>query len=368
MLYNLNINLNDYDFDSIDNIEHNNNFTVDIEVNHNHHYILDNGIISHNTLSILADNCTSGIEPLYKLRYRRKSRINKTIETFHYPLLKHIGEKVLEMTEDEIKKTYHYKETNEIDYKDRINLQSKIQEYTDVSISSTVNLPNSITVEDIYNIYLYAHEKKLKGITIFRDGCREGILSSIDDIDSIKENTILSKSQLDNLKKSASKLYLINKAQNRTIRRGFKVTGTWKGNKLYITLFHNNNNDITEVFVTLPKSSCKNQKGEYDTGMYLERSSTWELISRFISDSLTRGMTIDECLEQLEKSTSSLGDLSAVLCRAISNFRDSTPEDTKIKIKKEELKGEYCYSCKKYTIIREGGCNKCLSCGDSKCN
>ena len=61
----------------------------------------------------------------------------------------------------------------------RIEMQSVWQKYIDASISSTINLPNSATVEDVFNIYMYAWKKGLKGITVYRDGCkRNGVLTN----------------------------------------------------------------------------------------------------------------------------------------------------------------------------------------------
>ena len=66
-----------------------------------------------------------------------------------------------------------------LDYRERINMQSIWQQHIDASISSTVNVPNHFTVEETESLYFYAYEKGLKGITIFRDGCkRVGVLST----------------------------------------------------------------------------------------------------------------------------------------------------------------------------------------------
>ena len=59
-----------------------------------------------------------------------------------------------------------------LDYRQRIDMQSVWQEHIDASISATVNVPNSFTVEETERLYLYAYERGLKGITIFRDGCK----------------------------------------------------------------------------------------------------------------------------------------------------------------------------------------------------
>ena len=60
----------------------------------------------------------------------------------------------------------------DIDYKQRINMQAVWQKHIDASISSTVNVSNAFTVDDVMNLYTYAYQKGLKGVTLFRDGCR----------------------------------------------------------------------------------------------------------------------------------------------------------------------------------------------------
>jgi ribonucleoside-diphosphate reductase alpha chain len=71
-------------------------------------------------------------------------------------------------------------------FEERANVQSTIQKYVDTAISSTFNLPNSATVEDVMNIYMTAWEKKLKGATVFRDRCAKiGILLALMKIQKI---------------------------------------------------------------------------------------------------------------------------------------------------------------------------------------
>ena len=82
--------------------------------------------------------------------------------------------------------------TSNLAYKDRIYVQAAWQQYIDASISSTVNVPNEFTVEEVEDLYMYAWENGIKGITIYRDGCaRAGILttdkSKISKMDRIDE-------------------------------------------------------------------------------------------------------------------------------------------------------------------------------------
>jgi ribonucleoside-diphosphate reductase alpha chain len=69
--------------------------------------------------------------------------------------------------------------SQDLNYNERINMQSVWQKHIDASISSTINVPNNFTVEDVEDVYKKAWALGLKGVTIFRDGCaREGILST----------------------------------------------------------------------------------------------------------------------------------------------------------------------------------------------
>lgn len=83
-----------------------------------------------------------------------------------------------------------------LNYKDRVNMQAVWQSHIDASISSTVNVPNDFTKEQTYDLYMLAHDKGLKGITIFRDGCkRTGILniSNANNMEPLKEPEQLSR-------------------------------------------------------------------------------------------------------------------------------------------------------------------------------
>lgn len=71
---------------------------------------------------------------------------------------------------------------HEIPWRKRIDVQSAWQQYIDASISSTVNVPNHIQVRDIYDLYMYAWKSGLKGVTVYRDGCkRSGVLTNTSD-------------------------------------------------------------------------------------------------------------------------------------------------------------------------------------------
>lgn len=130
------------------------------------------------SISILLD-CSSGIEPNFEWHYKRK------VESM-YPEPKIINctagiIREFENAEPGVRIPDPFITAHEVNYLDRIEVQGAIQNYIDGSISSTVNLPHEATVDDVFNLYVTAWRKGLKGVTVYRDGCeREGVLTTKD--------------------------------------------------------------------------------------------------------------------------------------------------------------------------------------------
>ncbi len=130
---------------------------------------------------------SSGIEPVFAIYYNRRSESfgNKIFRVFHstieaYLDMKSLSDKAATASQEELKNllpTYFFRTAHVIDPMKRVEIQAVVQKYIDHSISSTVNLPEDIHPEVISEIYLYAWQKGLKGITVYRDGSRYPILS-----------------------------------------------------------------------------------------------------------------------------------------------------------------------------------------------
>lgn len=122
--------------------------------------------------------CSNGLEPIFQVSYTRKSESLHHEDTYYKvftPIVKDYMDRNNISREEDLPD--YFTTTSNLDYKERIHVQSVWQQYIDASISSTVNVPNEFTVEDVENLYMYAWEEGLKGITIYRDGCaRSGIL------------------------------------------------------------------------------------------------------------------------------------------------------------------------------------------------
>ena len=124
---------------------------------------------------------SGGVEPMFMLSYTRKTEtLNDGRETYykvHTPIVfKYMQENNIK---DEKDLPDYFVTAMDLNYEDRIKMQAVWQKHIDAAISSTVNLPESATVEEVKDLYVKAWENGLKGITIYRDNCeRTGILTS----------------------------------------------------------------------------------------------------------------------------------------------------------------------------------------------
>lgn len=120
---------------------------------------------------------STGCEPIYATSYTRKTESLVNEERYYKvytPIIKQLIDKGY--TEDNLP---NYVVTSEqIPYQSRIQIQATLQQYIDASISSTINLPETATVEDVANIYMEAWKNGLKGVTIYRSGCKRGAVLS----------------------------------------------------------------------------------------------------------------------------------------------------------------------------------------------
>lgn len=146
------------------------------------------------TLSLLT-RTSSGIEPVYMLGYTRRRKVVPGDPNAKVTFTDDLGDQWEEFTvhhprvldwmqvtgkSDPAESPYHGATANDIDWHKRIRMQSVVQKYTTHSISSTINLPSTATVDEVGGIYLEAWHHGLKGITVYRDGSRSGVLVATD--------------------------------------------------------------------------------------------------------------------------------------------------------------------------------------------
>ncbi|OUT39022.1 MAG: ribonucleoside-diphosphate reductase, adenosylcobalamin-dependent [bacterium TMED6] len=311
---------------------------------------------------------TSGVEPIFATSYKRRVKENTGYgKTFKEYKVYHPVIKKLYGTDENLPK--HVVTAHKIDPYFRVKMQGSIQKYIDSSISSTVNLPNEITVDTIADIYMTAYKAGLKGITVYREGSREGILITDDDSDPKKseENVKTSEKNIDKTPRSRPTQ---TKGVTRRIRTG---EGT-----LYITI-NEDQNGLCEVFTTIGKAGGN-------------AAAQSEAISRLISLSLRSGLDPKAIVRQLKgisgpNPTWENGRLILSTPDAIGKALDDyilerdkkpngeikknldSPRITLAQEKREETpEGMVCIECQNHSVFNEGGCLTCKECGWSKCD
>ena len=314
---------------------------------------------------------SGGIEPIYANYYERKTE-SLHGEDVYYKVYTKIVKDFMDghgISDDRLLPDY-FVTAMTLDYHQRIDMQSIWQRHIDASISSTVNVPSGFTVEETENLYLYAFEQGLKGITIFRDGCkRVGILNT-KETKKITAGEGLNRGELslvtDDVVGKKRKL----------------ITGC--GSLHCIALFDPHTGALLETYLSKGSTGgCNN----FMVGL-----------SRMISISARGGIDIETIVDQLNSSGScpsytarrvTRKDTSKGACcpmavgNALMDMYKEMQEELSQKEGKEE-KGKkipkpkavpvreetdkmYCPECGEPLVFEEG-CNICKSCGWSKCH
>ena len=302
---------------------------------------------------------TSGVEPIFATSYQRKVKKNdslgKEFDTFtvYHPVVKEM------FGTDENLPEYVITAHN-VDPYFRVKMQGVVQKYIDSSISSTVNLAEETTVDTVADIYMTAYKADLKGITVYREGSREGILIT-DDKSSEKEEQNSENAEM----KTARNRPSITEGKTRRMRTG---DGT-----LYVTV-NEDENGLCEVFTAIGKAG----------GTVAAQT---EAISRLISLALRSGIDPNSIINQLKgisgpNPTWEDGQLILstpdAIGRALETFvnGDSPSQEKKSQFEIAEQNptqkqareyGQHCSECDGSGIVNEGGCLVCKDCGWSKC-
>ncbi len=303
---------------------------------------------------------TSGVEPIFATSYKRKVKKNdslgKEFDTFtvYHPVVK-------EMFGTDENLPQYVVTAHNVDPYFRVKMQGVVQKYIDSSISSTVNLAEETTVDTVADIYMTAYKADLKGITVYREGSREGILIT-DDKSSENEE----KSSEDAEMKTARTRPSITEGRTRRMRTG---DGT-----LYVTV-NEDENGLCEVFTAIGKAG----------GTVAAQT---EAISRLISLALRSGVDPNSIINQLKgisgpNPTWEDGQLILstpdAIGRALETFvNGDSPsqekksqfeiaDETSAKVRQAKEYGQHCSECDGSGIVNEGGCLVCKDCGWSKC-
>ncbi len=374
---------------------------------------------------------TSGIEPAYLLHYKRRKKLRQTeIDAGarvdftdalgdrwqEYDVYHHGLKKWMEATgETDIEKSpYHKATSNDVDWVASVDLLAAAQNWTEHSISKTINLPNHVTVELVSEVYMRAWKLGIKGVTVYRDGCRDGVLVSADkdDFASMSDKQLhdainVSKKNIDALpdasKKRIAKMELELKKRagllddvvvdrhapkrpkqlvcdiNRTTVKGEKyvvLVGLLEGRPYEVFCGLSDKLEVPKKFEKgkLHKNG-KNKDGLSTYNLHIDLgvedelvvkdvatmfdNATYSTFTRMVSLSLRHGVPVQFVCEQMSKSIDEdMQSFAKVLSRVMKRY---IPDGTKPASEKA------CLGCGSPNVSYQEGCLVCLACGSSKC-
>jgi ribonucleoside-diphosphate reductase alpha chain len=326
----------------------------------------------------LLSSTTSGIEPLFQIGYTRRKKITHEDKNAKIDFIDNVGDKWQEFVvyhskikewmdisgESDVKKSPWYNCCAEdLNWTDRVKLQSIAQKHIDHAISSTLNLPEHVSVNKVAEIYEEAWKSGCKGITIYRKNCRTGVLVDTEDKNQIKIN------------------------YNDAPKRPKQIDGklhffTVKGEKYYVAVGLINNKEVYEIFTGFNKDKnqefipldakngiiIKNKRGDYTFREKITQEEyhlnnghsdqSAEALTRVISCALRHGSKLEFLIHQLEKTRGDLTSFAKCLARTLKVYLEDGIKIT----------GENCSNCGGTNLQRDSGCSVCKDCGTSKCS
>ncbi|TDU42712.1 ribonucleoside-diphosphate reductase class II [Gelidibacter sediminis] len=348
----------------------------------------------------LMTQTSSGIEPVFMPVYKRRRKVNPNDKearvdfvdevgdsweeyvVFHhrfkewmevngFDLTKNYAQKELDQL---IKKSPYYKATsNDVDWMSKVSMQGAVQKWVDHSISVTINLPNDATEDLVGKLYMEAWEVGCKGVTVYRDGSRSGVLISNDEKKDEDTETLTT---FPTKRPQVLKADVVRFQNNK--EKWIAFIGLIDGKPYEIftgladdedgiliprwanegVIIKNRNEDGTSRY----DFQYKNIRGYKTTieGLSHKFDPEYWNYAKLISSTLRHGMPIDKIVDlinSLQLDTESINTWKNGVVRALKRYvEDGT-----------QVKGQACSNCNSENLIYQEGCLTCKDCGSSKC-
>lgn len=345
----------------------------------------------------LMTQTTSGIEPVFLPVYKRRRKVNPNDKNVNVTFVDEVGDsweeyvvfhhrfkQWMEVNGIDTEKTYnqeeldkivkkspYYKATsNDVDWLSKVHLQGAVQKWVDHSISVTINLPNEVQEDLVGKLYLEAWKSGCKGVTVYRDGSRSGVLISNEPEAEetlthfpTKRPEVLEADVVrfqNNKEKWIAFIGLVDD-QPYEIFTGLSddedgiLIPRWAEDGLIIK---NREEDGTSRY----DFQYKNKRGYKTTieGLSHKFDPEYWNYAKLISSTLRHGMPIDKIVDlinSLQLEGESISTWKNGVARALKRYvADGTA-----------AKGQKCDSCKSTNLIYQEGCLTCKDCGSSKC-
>lgn len=331
------------------------------------------------TISQLA-GVSSGIEPVYNIYYQRKMKVSDPNEAtstdatgdmwksylvihpkFKYWFYEAYVDQWLDKTLEEysteeldklIKRSpYANSSAYQIDPVQKIKMQGRMQKWIDHSISVTHNLPKDTTIEYVDQLYRLAYQEGCKGMTIYRDGSREGVLT----INSDKKDDFTYHDAPKRPKDLPAELFHITvKGEKYVIVVGFM------DDKPYEIFARRDDNTYTETKGIIRK--IRKRRFDYITAhngipnLQDEENPFYKIVTIYTSALLRHGTKPEFIIHMIDKFDLDITSMVSAVQRILKKYIANDTETH-----------ENCPECGE-KLSYEGGCNVCKSCGYSKCS
>jgi ribonucleoside-diphosphate reductase alpha chain len=332
---------------------------------------------------------TSGIEPAFLLSYKRRKKITQGDLTSRVDFVDPLGDKWQEYTvyhhwfkkwmdvtgkSDPQESPYWGGTANDIDWVRSVDIQSAAQKWIDHSISKTCNLPNSATRETVNDVYMRAWRDGCKGFTVYRDGCRTGVLVSNEEPKKAAKRTEDGRTLPKRSKSLPCDIHRANIRVGDTSQAWLVLVGLDDGRPYEVfcgipelieipkkyktgTLVKNGKRDgVTTYNLLVPVDDTENLV--FKDVINLFDNPTQGAFTRTISLALRHEVPLQYVVEQLQKDKDSdMFSFGRVIARVLKGYiKDGT---------KSSEKG--CPECGNTELVYQEGCLSCSACGYSKC-
>ncbi|MBL7472124.1 adenosylcobalamin-dependent ribonucleoside-diphosphate reductase [Robertkochia sediminum] len=348
----------------------------------------------------LMTQTTSGIEPVFLPVYKRRRKVNPNDKDVRVDFVDEVGDSweeyivfhhrfkewmeangidttanysQEELNELVAKSPYYKATSNDVDWLSKVRLQGRVQKWVDHSISVTINLPADVNEQLVGELYLEAWRVGCKGVTVYRDGSRSGVLISADEKKE-EENDSLEHFPLTRPEVLEAEVVRFQNNKEKWIAFMGLIDG--KPYEVFTGLADDEDGILLPRWVTngyIIKNRNEDGTGRYDFQFENKRGykTTIEGLShkfdpeywnyaKLISSTLRHGMPIEKVVDlinSLQLDSESINTWKNGVARALKRF---VPDGT-------EIKGQTCSNCKGANLIYQEGCLTCKDCGSSKC-
>jgi ribonucleoside-diphosphate reductase alpha chain len=344
----------------------------------------------------LMTQTTSGIEPVFLPVYKRRRKVNPNDKDVRVDFVDEVGDHWEEYTvfhhkfktwmelngydtnreytqeelDEMVEKSPYYKATsNDVDWLSKVRMQGRIQKWVDHSISVTINLPSNATEELVGQLYFEAWKSGCKGVTVYRDGSRSGVLIS-------NNGTEKKKTGFPTKRPEVLEADVVRFQNNKEKWIAFIGLMDNKPYEIFTGLSDDEDGILLPRSVTggyILKSYDSDGNSRYDfqyvnkrgykttiEGLSYKFNPVFWNYAKLISGTLRHGMPIHKVVElvtSLQLDNETINSWKAGVARALKKY---IPNGTL-------AEGAVCDECGSDEVVYQEGCLTCLSCGSSKC-